>query len=319
MHRILLLKTSSLGDVVHNLPVVSDLRAALGDAAIDWVVEKSFAAILAMHSGVRRAIACELRSWRRSWLTRDTRRAWRDFVSKLRSEQYDFVIDTQGLLKSAIIARAARGYRVGLDWRSSREPLALFYDRVYSVPWTLHAVERNRRLAALALGYGVSGEPRYDIHANAMSAPWLPATGYIVCLHGTSQPRKLWPEQAWVELGLRMREQGIDCVFPWGSDVEHARAERLATAIPNAVLAPRLTVAQAAGVLAGARAVIGVDTGLTHLAAALAVPTVGIYGATDPVATGVHACGRARNLGANGKFPSSAEVIDALRDFGASA
>jgi heptosyltransferase-1 len=319
MPNILLVKTSSLGDVVHNLPVVSDLRKALGDAAIDWVVEKAFAAIPAMHPGVRRVIACELRSWRRSWLTRDTRREWRDFVSKLRAEQYDFVLDTQGLLKSAIIARAARGYRVGLDWRSSREPLAPFYDRVYSISWALHAVERNRRLAALALGYGVSGEPRYDIHASAMSAHWLPTTGYMVCLHGTSQPRKLWPEQAWVKLGLRMHEQRIACVFPWGSDVEHARAERLAAAIPSAVVAPRLTVAQAASVIAGARAVVGVDTGLTHLAAALAVPTIGIYGATDPAATGVRACGRVANLGTSGKFPSSAEVIDALRDFGALA
>lgn len=315
MRSVLLVKTSSLGDVVHNLPVVSDLRAALGEVAIDWVVEKSFAAVPALHAGVRRVITCELRAWRRAWLARATRSAWRQFMSELRAERYHFVIDTQGLLKSAIVARAAHGYRVGLDWRSSREPLRPFYDRVYSIPRSLHAVERNRRLAAVALGYDAGGAPRYDIHAEPLRAAWLTSGPYVVGLHGTSQPRKLWPEPAWRELAAMLARAGLSLVLPWGGDAERIRAERLATGIAGACVAPRLTIAQAAGVLAGARAVVGVDTGLTHLAAALALPTVGIFGATDPSATGVRA-GGAVNLGAPGRFPQSIEVIEALRAMG---
>ena len=176
MRRILLVKTSSLGDVIHNLPVVSDILQAYPEAVIDWVVEKSFASIPAMHPGVRRVIGCELRKWRRSWLTRDTRRAWRAFLTELRAERYDVVIDTQGLLKSAVVARAAQGRRVGLDWQSSREPLRPFYDEVHRIPWALHAVERNRRLAALALGYVTNAKLEYGIRADKSSAAWLPAS-----------------------------------------------------------------------------------------------------------------------------------------------
>jgi len=319
MPTILLIKTSSLGDVVHNLPVVTDIRARLPDAAIDWVVEKSFAAIPAMHPGVRRVVACELRAWRRAWARRDTRSAWRAFVGELRSARYDCVIDTQGLLKSALVARAADGFRVGLDWKSSREPLRPFYDKVYRVPWTLHAVERNRRLAGLALAYEVSGVADYGIAAARSDAAWLPRAPYVVLQHGTSHPRKLWQEEAWVELGERLAQEGIAAILPWGSTEEGERATRLAARIPNARVAPPVSVGEIAQVMAGARAVIGVDTGLTHLAAALGVPVIGVYGATDPRATGIHATGPVVNLGTVGRFPTSAEVLGALARFGVAA
>jgi len=314
MRRILLVKTSSLGDVIHNLPVVSDIRRAYPDAVIDWVVERSFASIPAMHPGVRRVIGCELRKWRRSWLTRDTRRAWRAFLAELRAERYDVVIDTQGLLKSAVIARSAQGRRVGLDWQSSREPLRPFYDEVHRIPWALHAVERNRRLAALALGYVPSARLEYGIRADKASAAWLPAsTRFTVFLHATSHPRKCWPEERWIELGSRLTAAGCAAVLPWGSPAEQARANRLAASIEGARVAPRLSIAELAGVIAAARFVVGVDTGLTHLAAALNIPVIGIFGATDPSATGVNAPGQGVNLGAMGRFPSPDDVIEALR------
>jgi heptosyltransferase-1 len=316
MRKILLIKTSSLGDVVHNLPVVEDIRRALGEVAIDWAVEKSFAAIPVMHPAIRRVIPCELRQWGRSWLAPATRRAWRSFVAELRAEQYDCVIDTQGLLKSAIVARAARGRRVGMDWKSSREPLRPFYDQVFSIPWTLHAVERNRRLAALALGYEVAGGPRYGISAEKSVAPWMPSGHYAVFLHGTSHPRKLWPESRWVDLGTRLALSGYSFVLPWGNRQEHERAQRLAAVLPSAVTAPRLSIEDVASMIAGARFVVGVDTGLTHLAAALTVAVVGIYGATDPRATGIQAPGHAMNLGNVGRFPSCEEVVEALGSFG---
>ena len=315
MRRLLLVKTSSLGDVVHNLPVVSDLRRALPDATIDWVVERSFASIPAMHPGVRRVIGCELRQWRRSMLSRATRRAWQAFLAELRAERYDVVLDTQGLLKSAVITHAAKGRRVGLDWHSSREPLWPFYDEVYRIPWSLHAVERNRRLAAAALGYEVNGALHYGIRAEKTIRPWLPPAPYAVLLHGTSHPRKCWPERSWIELGRRLIESQHALVLPWGNPSEQERATRLAASLSSACVTPRLSIAELAGVIAGARFVVGVDTGLTHLAAALNIPVIGIFGATDPGSTGVNAPGHAINLGSIGRFPSTDEVIDALRGF----
>jgi heptosyltransferase-1 len=317
MMRILLVKTSSLGDVVHNLPVVADIRAAFGaDVAIDWVAERSFAAVPTLHPQVRSVIACEIRRWRRSWRSREVHAEWRSFVHRLRSETYDAIVDTQGLLKSAIVARIARGLRYGLDWRSSREPLRFFYDRVFDVPWDAHAVERNRRLCALALGYRVEGPPVYGILANRLDAPSLPRGQYVVLLHATSHPSKLWAEREWIALGSRLAACGCVALFPWGSADEHERAQRLAAALPGAVVLPRLGLDQLACVMAGSVAVVGVDTGLTHLAAALGVPVVGVYGATDPGATGVYAAGPVLNVGARSRFPSVEEVVAALSKLG---
>lgn len=310
--KILLVKTSSLGDVVHNLPVVNDIRGAIGDAAIDWVVEKAFADIPGLHPGVRTVIPGELRRWRRSWFTAQTRREWRAFVRELRTEQYDAVIDTQGLLKSALIAHAARGPRLGLDWRSSREPLRLLYDRTFAVPWGLHAVERNRRLCGLALGYALQGEPDYGLRCVPSTAAWLPAAAFVVLLHATSHPSKLWPEARWIELGGRLAALGFGIVLPWGSEAERQRATRLADRLPGAVVPERLALKDLAAVLAASAGALGVDTGLTHLAAALGVPVVGIYGATDPQATGVHAKGPVLNVGAMNRFPSVEEVVEAF-------
>lgn len=315
--KILLVKTSSLGDVVHNLPVVADIRSACGEGVvIDWVVERSFAAVPALHPRVRSVIPCEIRRWRRSWKSQDVRAEWRSFVHRLRRETYDAILDTQGLLKSAIVARVARGARYGLDWRSSREPLRLFYDRVFDVPWDVHAVERNRRLCAAALGYRVEGPPLYGIRADPLDASWLPRQRYAVLLHATSHPSKLWPEREWTELGARLGASGCVALFPWGSEEEHERAQRLAAALPGAVVLPRLGLDQIAGVIAGSVAVVGVDTGLTHLAAALGVPVVGIYGATDPGATGVYAAGSVVNTGERSRFPSVDEVAAALVSLG---
>lgn len=317
MQRIVLVKTSSLGDVIHNLPVVSDIRRAFPTARIDWVVERSFASIPALHPGVLRVIACELRRWRRSWSSRATRTDWGVFVARLRSDRYDAIVDTQGLLKSAIIARLARGHRYGLDWQSSREPLRLFYDKTFNVPWDQHAVARNRKLAALALGYAPQGEPDYGIGCVPSHAPWLPPKPYAVLLHATSHPRKLWPEESWIDLGTRLSVQGCGLVLPWGSEAERARAQRLAARLPSARVAPAMGLAELAAVLAGAAAALGVDTGLTHLAAALGVPVVGIYGATDPKATGICAATPAANLGAKGRFPDVDEVFEAMETLGA--
>ena len=316
MKKILLVKTSSLGDVVHNLPVASDIRAAAPAAEIDWVVEESFAAIPRLHPAVARVLPVAIRRWRSSFLDRAVRDEIRAFTRELKRESYDAVIDTQGLLKSAWVAWAARGTRHGLDFASAREPLSFFYDRTYTVPWTMHAVERNRALAAQALGYAMPLTVDYGISATPAKFAWLPDGRYAVLVHATSLPAKLWPEARWIELSMRLNERGMRSLLPWGNTAERLRAESIARPIPGAVVAPGLSLADVAAVLAGASAVAGVDTGLTHLAAALKVPTVGIYCATDPAATGLHDCARAVNLGAPAAPPSVDEVLIVLKQFG---
>lgn len=312
MKKILLVKTSSMGDVVHNLPVASDIRAVLPGAEISWVAEEPFAAIPRLHAAVGRVIPVALRRWRKTLWRRQTRDEIREFLRQLREQAYDAVIDTQGLLKSALIARVAQGMRFGLDWSSAREPLALFYDRTFRVPWTMHAVERNRSLAAQALGYALPAQVDYGAHAAPGKFPWLPAARYAALLHATSAERKLWDEANWIEMGRYFLKQGIACVLPWGNMAERARSDRLAARISGAVVPPALGLGDAAALLAGAHAVIGVDTGLAHLAAALGAPAIGIYCATDPGATGIYACPRALNLGDAGKPPTVSAVLAAL-------
>jgi heptosyltransferase-1 len=312
MRTILLVKTSSLGDVVHNLPVASDIRAAFPGSRIDWVVEEAFAAVPRLHPAVGNVLPVAIRRWRRSLLSDSTRMEMRRFLDDLRSRTYDAVVDTQGLLKSALLSFAARGARHGLDWASSREPLAVFYDRTHAVPWTAHAVERNRTLAARALEFAVPGAPAYGIRAAAAEFGWLARGTYAVLLHATSNERKLWPEERWVEVGRGFAGRAWRCVLPWHGSAERARSERLAREITGAIVPPGLALAEMAQLLAGAAAVTGVDTGLTHLAGALGIPTAGIYCATSPAATGLYGCARAVNLGDAGSPPAARDVADAL-------
>jgi heptosyltransferase-1 len=312
MNSILLVKTSSLGDVIHNLPVASDIRAAVPGSRIDWVVEESFAAVPRLHPAVRDVLPVAMRRWKGRLLDPATHREIGAFLRRLRGRAYDAVIDTQGLVKSALIAWGARGSAYGLDWKSAREPLAPFYRRTFSVPWTLHAVERNRALAAGALGYALPDGVDYGIRATPSRFAWLGGGAYVVLLHATSWERKLWAETRWIELGGLLARRGRRCVLPWHGGAELSRSERLAGAIPGAVVPPGLALEDTARLIAGAAAVAGVDTGLTHLAAALGIPTAGIYQATDPQATGLYGGARALNLGAAGAPPAAAEVMAAL-------
>lgn len=316
MPNILLIKTSSLGDVVHNLPVVSDIRARFPSARIDWVVEEAYRDIVGMHPGVRRAIPVALRRWRGNVLKPAHWREFGQFRHALAGMRYDCVIDTQGLIKSALLARAASGTRHGYAGSSAREPLAAkFYDVVHVVSRDLHAVVRNRRLAALVLGYELPATLDYGITVPSGVGPIEPGP-YCVLLHATSRAGKLWPEPAWERLGGELARQGYALMLPWGDAAERARSERIALALPTAVVPPALGILGMAGLLAGAQAVIGVDTGLTHLAAALGRPVVALYCGTHPGLTGVYADrgARVRNLGGTEVVPEVAEVLTALHE-----
>jgi heptosyltransferase-1 len=316
MKRFLIVKTSSLGDVVHNFPVASDIRQHFPDARIDWVVEEPYAPLVRLHSAVRRVIPVALRRWRQRPLGRATWREIGEFRRLLHTERYDAIIDTQGLLKSALIARAAKGRRHGFDAGSAREPFAArFYDVTHHVERSQHAVPRNRALAAAALGYRVEDPIDYGIAISRSVTPL--AQPYAVLLHGSSRRDKLWAEAAWTELGRALAARGLACVLPWGSDEERKRSERIAQDLERAEVPPLQTLDRLAALLGKAVAVVGVDTGLTHLAAALGRPVAAIYCGTDPNLTGVYGAPRAKNLGGPGERPSPEAALHALEAVGA--
>lgn len=305
--RILLIKTSSLGDVIHNLPVVTDLRTHCPDAQVDWVVEEGFADIPGLHPGVSRVIPVAVRRWRRNLASPSTWSEIASFRRRLRETPYDLAIDTQGLLKSAWIARTSRARACGFASASAREPLASrFYDVCHEVPKQLHAVQRNRLLAARCTGYEVSGPPVYGIRPHPVTPH-----GAALLLTATSRDDKLWPEERWIALGSCLSERGIPCRLAAGSARERERAARIANAIPGATVLPASGLGELARELAAARITVGVDTGLVHLAAATGCPTIALFSASDPDLTGVLATSPAINLGRRGAPPAADEVVAA--------
>jgi heptosyltransferase-1 len=306
---ILLVKTSSLGDVIHNLPVASDLLAHFPKARIDWVVEESFAEIPRLHPGVQAVIPVAMRRWKKHLLSPATWREIAAFRRRLAATLYDAVLDTQGLAKSALIARQAQGLRLGYDAGSAREPLAArVYQAAFSVPKTLHAVERNRRLAAAAFGYAPGSEPDYGIARQTKAGVSLSA----VLLTASSRDDKLWPDDHWVALGQALVKRGLTPLLPGGNLRERERARRLAARIPGAQAIPPMNLAALADLFRHARVVVGADTGLSHLAVAVNTPTVALYVATDPELTGVWGQGWHRNLGGKGQIPAVAAVLEQL-------
>ena len=321
---ILLVKTSSLGDVVHNLPVASDLRRRFPEAQIDWVVEESFADIPRLHPAVRRVIPVALRRWRKALLKAAT---WQNVTASrqdLQRDAYDIVLDTQGLVKSAVLVSQTRltpgGRRCGYAAEAAREPLAArFYNATFAIPKNVHAVERNRWLAAAACGYAPDLPLDYGLSGLAPLAPntWFAGGRYAVLLTATSRDDKLWPEERWRALMDALAGQGLHCILPAGSPLERERARRLASAAGDrmATVAPPLAIAELAGLCAGAEVVIGVDTGLTHLATALGRPTLALFCASNPSLTGVYAgdppTSRVLNLGAAGAPPTAEAVVAA--------
>ncbi|MGH8578752.1 MAG: lipopolysaccharide heptosyltransferase I [Gammaproteobacteria bacterium] len=287
--RILLVKTSSLGDVVHMLPAVSDAARCCHGLGIDWVVEEGYSAIPSWHPHVQEVLPVALRRWRRNLARRSTWQEIRALRSQFRRQDYAAVIDSQGLYKSALLASWARGPRWGYDQKSAREPLvARVYQRTVAVPWDLHAIERNRRLLAAALNYRHEGLPLdYGLTAMRTRLPSDLPQPYVVGLHGTSRAQKEWPLSHWLQLGRWLDAQGVSLLLPWGSRAERKRAEHIASAASGVHVLPRLDLNALAAVLVHAASVVGVDTGLMHVAAALGCSGLAFYCATDPNRTGV--------------------------------
>ncbi|HEK1691946.1 TPA: lipopolysaccharide heptosyltransferase I [Pseudomonas putida] len=286
--RVLIIKTSSLGDVIHTLPALTDAAHAIPGIRFDWVVEEGFAEIPSWHPAVDQVIPVAIRRWRKNvWQTIKSGE-WKAFKERVRERKYDLVIDAQGLVKSAWLTRYVKAPVAGLDRYSAREGWASrFYDRRLSVAVGQHAVERVRQLFAMALAYDLpEGIGNYGLDLDRLQLP--PAAPYVVFLHGTTWATKHWPEAYWRELAERLGRSRLQVCLPWGNQAEKDRAERIAQGLNNCQVLPKLNLAGVARVLAAAKACVAVDTGLGHLAAALDVPTISLFGPTNPGLTGAY-------------------------------
>ena len=284
--RVLIVKLSSLGDVVHAMPVAHDILAAYPDALIDWVVEPGFAPLVRRVKGVNEVIECALRRWTKAWWTADVRAEWRAFRARLRRHRYDVVLDLQGLTKSAVIARMAHGTSYGLANRTEGagyEPTARWLvDHAIRIEPRTHALDRSRQLAARALGYPLEGWPCFGLEVNpaaaAKDASVARAMPTVVFVHGTSRDDKLWPEANWIELGRRVIAQGWRIALPHAGALEQARAQRLQVALGSAAeVWPAMGLDALTDQMGESQGVIGVDSGLSHIAVALNLPHVQLY------------------------------------------
>jgi len=310
MADILFIKTSSLGDVIHHMPAVTEARAQRPGDRFAWLVEEAFVPLVRLHPAVDDIIPVAWRRWRNSLYAPATLREIGSRLRAIGTHQYDDIVDSQGLMRSAFYGRFARGRRHGYDLASAREPLAVpFYNIRHNVSRELHAVERNRILTGLALGYQPQGAPDFGLDRKLLATP---GPRYAVLLHATARPEKHWPEENWITLGNAIASEGLKMVLPWGTDEEGARSERFAAAIPHSRVGERQPLDKVARLIAGAEFVVGVDTGLLHLAAALGVPLVAIFAGSKPKLTRPVGSGPLAVLGAQGAPPSVDEVRKAV-------
>lgn len=330
--RVLLIKMSSMGDVFHTFPALSDAQANLPGLVVDWVVEKSFSEIPAWHPVVDKVYPIDLRQWRKAPFKKQTRQEIKSFFEAINQTQYDFIIDAQGLLKSAWVVRKIKGQKAGLDWPSVREPLAsLFYDLKVSVDKNNHAIWRLRELFAKALKYPLPNESAIEYGLNTEN--WKPLENlrpqsYVVCLHGTTWNTKLWPEDYWVELLIALHQKGFNAVLPWGNAEEAQRANRIVMQVQQTIQnyqawvpEQRLNLNEISRCLKFAKSVVSVDTGLSHVAAALNVPMVVLYRVTDPekvAAIGQNVTHLISPIASQyvKKFNSSQQAKDSLQNLG---
>jgi heptosyltransferase-1 len=319
--KILLVRVSSLGDVLHNLPMVADILRHHPDARIDWVVEEGYVSLVRLNPHVRKVIPFALRRWKKGLRDKSVRAEVRAFFRYLRAEQYDYVFDTQGLIKTGLVMAAARvrpgGQKVGMangtEDSGYEGASRIFHSRSIPVAPRTHAVERGRQVAAQAMGYAIDSPPDFGLPAPdpAKRPAWMPADDYAVFFHGTARDAKKWAPAHWIALGQALAPLAI--LLPWGSPSEKHEAEYLAAALPNARVLPKLSMMDAVELARHAALAVGVDTGLTHIAAAAEAPTIEIYCDSPRWKTEGNWSPRIVNLGDTGSPPSVDEVVAAAR------
>ncbi len=308
--RILIVRTSSLGDLVHMLPAMSDIARHVPDARIDWIAEEAFAEIPSWHPAVREVIPVAHRRWRKHWWDTRTRRERAALRDMLASREYDVILDMQALLKSVWLVRQARGQRHGLDWKSAREPLAsLFYDVKHRVEFWQPAIIRQRTLAAATFGYAFDGPPDFGLQG---LTDGVPIDRVALIMPSASRDDKLWPAAYWRQVFDHLQAQGLGLRLLAGNETEQARARELIQGRDDAQVLPRLGLRQVADQLARARLMVGLDSGLTHLSAGLGRPTIGIYKASTPVRTPLQGAAYTASLGERGQEPDAGQVMAAI-------
>lgn len=282
--RVLIVKTSSMGDILHTLPAITDAAKAIAGIRFDWVVEEGFKQIPGWHPAIDRVIPVAIRRWRKNWFGKQNRFERDQFYQRLNETDYDAIIDAQGLLKSAfLITRKAQGLRHGYDWATAREKMASwFYDVRHNIGTEQHAIERIRQLFAVSLGYACQDTGNYGIAPYFRAMKKANTKSYLVFLHATTRDNKHWPEENWRTLIQEVGQHQFLVKLPWGTAKEQCRAERLAKDLPNAEVLPRLSLQEIGHLLVKSAGVVSVDTGLSHLTAALDQKNVILYGPTDP-------------------------------------
>lgn len=313
MKKMLVVRTSSMGDLVHTWPALTECLGHCPNLHITWLVEEDFVALARLHPAVDEVIPVAWRRWRKYLFNHATWQEMDRLHLQLKNGTWDIIIDSQGLIKSAFLAFLARGKTVGYSWQNAREPLAsLFYKENYSVDHGLCAVEKNRALFAKAFCYSVFGEPKFGLELKKYNIE-NDKDPYIVFLHTTSQKFKQWPIEYWIDLGKKLTSsKKIDILIPWSNQEEYLRAIALSQAIPYSHLLKKLDLKEMIDIIKNAFSVFGLDTGLTHLANAFNIPLVAIYTQTDPKKTGVVETPYAINIGGVGKIPEVDAVFSAL-------
>ncbi len=312
--RILVIKSSSMGDVIHALPVAWDIKRALPDCELHWVVEESFSDIVSLSPFVDKKVVTAFRRWRKHPFASQTREEFSDLRRALRTARYEAVIDIQGLLRTALVARLSAAESWGYSKNTIREPLASrFYTHTLEVPESLRPVRRYRTMASRVLGYEIDPDsPHYGLKVKPL-APAGVTGPYAALAVNTSRAEKLWPQQRWIEVASELARDGLQSVLFWGSESERRRVEEIAAAVDGAVVMPRSSLAALAQAIAGANCLAGVDTGLTHLGAALGVPSVGIIVGTSAALFSLVSERACATVGDKGVVPGTVEVLSALQ------
>ncbi|MCC8401087.1 lipopolysaccharide heptosyltransferase I [Paraburkholderia sp. MMS20-SJTN17] len=315
MKRILIVKVTSLGDIVQALPVVADIKRAFPGVQVDWAADESFAELLRWSKGVDRVLCAPLRRFKKA-------RRWSDLkailasISELRAYRYDYIIDIHGVYKSAIIAFLARSSRrIGYQSQDLGERGAAFaYTGRFGPRPQCNAWHGMRISAGEALGYEVEGPPIYDLQlpeavTQLFAAQEAPVAAFF---HATSKDDKKWPLAHWAAVGLALRERGFQVVLPWGSAGERAEAETIAEQVPGATVLPQMSVTEIAQMIDNCALVVGADTGFVHLAHALQRRTVMIFVSTSPSHCGVEAPYRSTSIGDGRSVPPVSAVLEAI-------
>ncbi len=279
LKKILLVRTSSMGDVIHTFPAAVDFKKAFPDAKLHWLIEESFAPVCALCSAVDEMRITAFRRWRKTPFSSKTWEEVKALKEHLRLEHYDAVVDTQGILRSAWAASWAGVPVTGYSRDTVREKLAtLFYQKTFQMPSTLGTVRRYRRMLATSIGYEIDEEhPKFGARVPQIDTVDLPCRFATLFVNASLKRPKLWKEERWEELICALADMGLHSVLFWGNDSEKERVQRIAKVSPLAIVMPRMSIPEIASVVARAQIGIGLDTGLMHLAAALAIPCVGVW------------------------------------------